>query len=85
MPRLFGVFLLFVILKVNFQNICYILEYYHFRGADCNNIPTDIKAAHSADAQRGGREELSLSGQGLRCPLVIDQIGGMLRSALLMS
>lgn len=45
MPRLFGVFLLFVILKVNFQNICYILEYYHFRGADCNNIPTDIKAA----------------------------------------
>ena len=39
----------------------------------------------SADAQRGGREELSLSGLGLRCPLVTDQIGGMLRSALLMS
>ena len=38
----------------------------------------------SADAQRGGREELSLSGLGLRCPLVTDQIGGMLRSALLM-
>ena len=44
-PRVFGVFLLFVILKVNFQNICYILEYYHFRGVDCNNIPTDIKTA----------------------------------------